>query len=64
MLERLIQMYEPPSHRTSLLRGYTLLQDVMTVNGATVPLNDTRWAVYRAPNDLDHVLAFRGTADR
>ncbi|CAN0237401.1 unnamed protein product, partial [Ectocarpus sp. 12 AP-2014] len=48
--------------------GYTLLRGEIPAavgdDGPAVRLNDTRWAVFRAPNQVDHVLAFRGTADR
>ncbi|CAM9561461.1 unnamed protein product [Ectocarpus fasciculatus] len=48
--------------------GYTLLRGEIPAaagdDGPTLRLNDTRWAVFRAPNKVDHVLAFRGTADR
>lgn len=48
--------------------GYTLLRGEIPAvagdDGPAVRLNDTRWAVFRAPNQVDHVLAFRGTVDR
>ncbi|CBJ33523.1 hypothetical protein Esi_0504_0009 [Ectocarpus siliculosus] len=48
--------------------GYTLLRGEIPAaagdDGPAVRLNDTRWAAFRAPNQVDHVLAFRGTADR
>lgn len=46
--------------------GYTLLRgEIPAAAGDRGPvrLNDTRWAVFRAPNQVDHVLAFRGTVD-
>lgn len=33
-------------------------------DGPAIPLNNTRWAVYRAPDQVGHVLVFRGTAGR
>lgn len=60
------EMYKEPARRYTELRGgYTLLTDEIPATSvrSAVPLNDKRWAVYRAPNQVDHVLAFRGSAD-
>lgn len=59
------EMYKEPADRDTELRGgsYTLLQGEIPADGhlPAVPLNDTHWAVFRAFNQVDHVLAFRGT---
>lgn len=56
------EMYVQPDQRQTNLRGYTLVEGC--TEDSSVSLNATRWGVYRAPNGIDHVLAFRGTADR
>lgn len=55
----------PREHRTERC-GYTLVQGEIPAVGdkPAVSLTGKRWAGYRAPNQVDHVLAFRGTADR
>lgn len=55
--------YQIPSERPHNLQGYTLLTTDIPLGDSSVPLNDTRWAVYRAPNGVDHILTFRGTQD-
>ena len=57
------EVYKEPNHRQPTLRGYTLLQTEIPGREGPMPLNDKRWGVYRAPNGIDHVLVFRGTAD-
>lgn len=52
-----------PDDRSNNLRGYTLLRHHIPLGDELVPLNDTRWALYRAPDGEHHVLAFRGTQD-
>ena len=54
------EVYGEPENRRTTLRGYTLLRTYIPLHETFVPLNDERWAVYRAPNCLDHVLVFRG----
>lgn len=60
--------YSNPRDRPVELRGYELLQDQLPLlggeSGGTEPLNAERWMVYRHPNKIDHVLVFRGTADK
>lgn len=63
------EVYKAPGDRAAFCCGYTLLQgeipDAATgLTAAPVPLNDKRWAVFVASNGRDHVLVFRGTADR
>ena len=57
------EVYKKPNHRQTTLRGYTLLQTEIPGREGPMPLNDKRWGVYRAPNGINHVLVFRGTAD-
>lgn len=56
------EVYTAPADRRPEIRGYTLVQDKIRGGKTAVPLNDERWAVYRAPTHLDYVLVFRGTA--
>ena len=64
------EVYNEPDSRRTELRGHTLLKGNipkkynLPERRESVPLNDKRWAVYRAPNGLDHVLVFRGTKDK
>ena len=57
------EIYKKPDDRDTTLRGYTLLQTEIPKHEGSVSLNDERWAVYRAPNGIDHILVFRGTAN-
>lgn len=61
-------VYAEPGQRSTeqcVHGGYILLQDEIPAEGdnPAIPLNGKRWAVYRAPDGVSHVLAFRGTAD-
>lgn len=57
------EVYKEPGNRRSRLREYTLLDDMTDRASVSVSMNDVRWAVYRADNDIDHILVFRGTLD-
>lgn len=62
-------VYHVPGKRSTekcYLGGYRLVEDEIPAVGdlPAIPLNDKRWAVYRAPDKVGHVLAFRGTAER
>lgn len=61
-------VYEAPGERSTeqcYLGGYRLVEGEIPAvgDGPAIPLNDKRWAVYRAPDIVGHVLAFRGTAE-
>lgn len=63
-------VYNEPGKRSTeqcYLGGYRLVEDEIPAvgDGPAIPLNDKRWAVYRAPDQVGHVLlVFRGTAGR
>eukprot|EP00903_Cladosiphon_okamuranus_P019494 g17927.t1 len=57
------QVYEKPDSREMVVRSYTRLDEEIPADGTrpSIPLNDKRWAVYRAPDEPRFVLVFRGT---